>query len=234
MKIVIDKDFDSINTNQFEANNVLQIFPNIFNDSRGYFTEVLKNNLSDEIPLWLKSLSWIKQINRSSSSGYTVRGCHTQKAPYCQGKLVEALNAIIYDIITDARPDSKTFGLTKIYVLDPTTQNKLWVPCGFLHAFAVPECDGNAVFQYFCNNVFDKESEIGINPLTLLPTITETYKQQAKDYDSIHIEIYSCLYDILHSEKLSISEKDKNGLNYVDWMQSIKNEYEKTKKVWYK
>ena len=72
MKIITYEIFDSLNNSQFEANSVLQIFPNVFNDQRGYFTEVLKSHInekdSSEIPPWLTTLSWIKQINRSSSS----------------------------------------------------------------------------------------------------------------------------------------------------------------------
>jgi dTDP-4-dehydrorhamnose 3,5-epimerase len=227
MKIIIDEIFDNINDNKFEANSVLQFFPNVFNDSRGYFTEVLKDHINDkdtsEIPIWLTSLSWIKQINRSSSTSYTIRGCHAQKAPFCQGKLVEAINVKIYDIITDARPDSKTFGVSNIYVLNPHIQNKLWVPRGFLHSFAVPNIgEDKAIFQYFCDNVYNKESEICINPLSLLPKIIE------------EADIDIQLFDIFDQEELSISEKDKNGLDYETWMNEIKTEYEKTGKVWYK
>lgn len=227
MKIITDEIFDSLNNSQFEANTVLQIFPNVFNDQRGYFTEVLKSHMHEkdtsEIPLWLTSLSWIKQMNRSSSSSYTIRGCHAQKAPFCQGKLVEAINARIYDIITDARPDSKTFGVSNIYVLDPNVQNKLWVPRGFLHSFAVPNInEAKAIFQYFCDNVYDKASEICINPLSLLPKIVD------------EADIDAQLFDIFDQEELSISEKDKNGLDYETWMNEIKTEYEKSGRVWYR
>lgn len=238
MKTIIDQDFDKLNDTQLEANCVFQIFPNIFNDDRGYFTEVLKAHTNDkilsEIPLWISSLTWIKQINRSSSSKYTIRGCHAQKAPYCQGKLVEALNETIYDIITDARPESTTCGLTKIYILNPKKQNKLWVPPGFLHAFIVPECEGNAVFQYFCSNVYNKESEIGVNPLTILPIAAKKYKQDAEDYNILNRDDYINIYNILNDENVSISDKDKNGLDYVKWMEEIKNEYEKTGKSWWR
>ena len=227
MKIIIDEIFDNLNNNKLEANSVFQIFPNVFNDSRGYFTEVLKDYINtkdtSDIPLQLTSLSWIKQINRSSSSSYTIRGCHAQKAPYCQGKLVEALNTIIYDIITDARPDSKTFGVSNIYILDPNIQNKLWVPRGFLHSFAIPNInEDKALFQYFCDNVYNKESEICINPLSLLPKIIE------------ETDIDRRLFDIFDQEELSISDKDKSGLNYESWMSEIKADYKKTGKVWYK
>lgn len=211
------------------------IYPNVISDNRGSFSEVLKNNSGDLSGiLFMKECDWIKQINRSSSSKYTIRGCHAQRAPYCQGKLVEALNEKIYDIITDARPESKSFGVTAIYILDPEKQNKLWVPPGFLHAFIVPECEGNAIFQYFCSNVYNKDSEIGINPLTLLPVIVNTYTQLANDYDLALKKEYNDIFNILNSDDMSISEKDKNGLNYKKWMEEIKNEYNTTNESWWR
>jgi len=106
-----------------EKSKVFEIFPNVFKDNRGYFCEVLKDQCAwssnGNFPLWLSNLGWIRQVNRSKSHGKTVRGCHAQKGQYCQGKLVQALTAKIYDIITHARPDSKTFGVSKAFVLDP-------------------------------------------------------------------------------------------------------------------
>ena len=210
------------------------IYPKVISDNRGSFSEVMKNDsmILQEIP-FMQDCSWIKQINRSISSKYTIRGCHAQKAPYCQGKLVEALNFTIYDIITDARPESKSFGLTSIYILNPEKQNKLWVPPGFLHAFVVPESRENAIFQYFCSNAYNKESEIGINPLTLLPTIVNEYKQNASN-DGECSQIFEDLYNILNSDDVSISDKDKNSLDYKKWMQQMKNEYESTNISWWK
>ena len=66
---------------------VIEIFPEVYGDSRGSFAEVLKTDLYDHSN-WISDLSWIKQVNRSKSSSMTLRGCHAQKAPYCQGKLV--------------------------------------------------------------------------------------------------------------------------------------------------
>jgi len=80
----------------------------VFNDDRGWFAEMLRseNNIID-----------IKQINRSCSKPGVIRGCHAQKGPYCQAKLVEAINTDLVDVITDARPTSKTFGKSKMYLL---------------------------------------------------------------------------------------------------------------------
>lgn len=224
--IYYDKGFDSPN-----GDLVFQIVPSVFEDERGNFSEVLKEQPVSEdtntIQQLASSISWVKQINRSVSKGGTVRGCHAQRGKFCQGKLVEALNAKIYDIITDARPDSKTFGVSNVYILDPVEQNKLWVPRGFLHSFAVPKNVDTAIFQYYCDNVYDKASEVKVNPLTLLPSIIKVLEQNVKDD--------SCkdLFDIF-KDGMTVSEADSKAQSYVDWMQSVKKEYDSTMSLWYR
>ena len=63
---------------------------------------------------------------------------HAQSGKSCQGKLVQAVYGKIFDVITDARPDSDTFGVSDVFELDSERQNQLWVPRGFLHGFVVP------------------------------------------------------------------------------------------------
>ena len=85
------------------------MYPKVFGDKRGFFTEVLAG----------EDMRDIRQINRSSSCQFAVRGLHAQGGAHCQSKIVEALTISIYDIIVDARPDSKTFGQFGVYLLDP-------------------------------------------------------------------------------------------------------------------
>ena len=49
------------------------IFPKVVSDNRGTFSEVLVGEYLDGI----------KQVNRSTSCQWTVRGCHAQRAPKC-------------------------------------------------------------------------------------------------------------------------------------------------------
>ncbi len=191
--MVKDGAFDSFEGDPRSA--VLEIKPRKFADPRGWFMEVAKGDLA-----------WIKQINRSASKSYTVRGCHAQKGEWCQAKLVEALTFLIFDIITDMRPRSKTFGVSKIYPLDPVISNQLFVPRGFLHGFIVPALpreEDEAIFSYCCDNVYNKASEISVNPTTLIPEIVKLYGNEE-------------LMDILENKAI-FSEKDKNGQNYLDF-----------------
>ena len=128
------------------------------------------------------------------------------------------------------RPDSESFRLTAAYCLDPKKQNKLFVPRGFLHAFAVPPHDGNddAIFMYYCDNEYCKASEICINPMSLLPKIVELLPED-----------YCTRYNLQHLKQmflgndLVLSDKDTSGLDYSDWCQKIENEYRESKTLWY-
>ena len=208
------------------------VYPNVISDERGSFSEVLKDDstILDKIP-FMKSCSWIKQINRSKSSSKVIRGCHAQKGSFCQAKLVEALTTNVIDMITDARPESKSFGITSFFVLNPDKQNKLFVPRGFLHAFIVPnsaKCE--AIFNYYCDNVYNKASEISISPTSVLTNL---------DLDKINFDNDNCneVYDTNSLDNINeyqFSDKDLNGLDYMSWMKQIKDAYESTGKSWWR
>lgn len=212
---------------------VYEIFPKIFNDNRGSFTEVLKNDRHETLSHG--GIIGIAQINRSKSIAGTIRGMHAQRFPYCQAKLVEALTDPIFDIITDARPDSMTFGNSQIFKLDPIAQNKLYVPQGFLHGFVVPKCTNQAVFQYYCDNVYSHESEFGINPVTLLPKLVSEYNVLLNEINDVKtLEDFADLFELFASSELVFSEKDKNGLDYETWMKDVCKDYNMHGNLWYK
>lgn len=219
---MVEKKYEMI-FDEASSSRPYTIQPKVFSDNRGTFSEVLVD----------KGLDSIKQINRSTSCQWTIRGCHAQKAPHCQSKLVEALTIPIYDIITDARPDSKSFGLTEAYYLDPKTQNKLFVPHGFLHAFAVPEdektCD--ATFMYYCDDVYSKEDEVCVNPMSILPVVATLWSKETKDEANVLFNLVKMLES---PEKLVLSEKDLKGKDYKEFMEEVSKEYRESKKLWYK
>jgi dTDP-4-dehydrorhamnose 3,5-epimerase len=222
-QMVIDECFYSFNDDPRSA--VIELTPKVFSDSRGWFSEVLKGDLA-----------WIKQINRSSSSANVVRGCHAQKGEWCQAKLVEAVTEVIFDYIIDARPDSKTFGVSKIFRLDPIKQNKLFVPRGFLHAFIVPKnVNGNAVFTYYCDNTYNKSSEICINPQSIIPRNIGILRSWCRD----NSEMNTMFHELIESSEDDwiYSEKDLQGIDYDTWMTTLKMAHDngdfKTS-LWYK
>ena len=198
---------------------VFELTPDVFSDNRGSFSEVLKDyggwNENSEYPLWFSNLNWIRQINRSISKPGVIRGCHAQKGVFCQSKLVESVSGIIYDIITDCRFNSNTFGVSGIFKLNSKIQNKLFVPKGFLHSYVVPfgYNEDDVIFNYYCDNVYNKSSEICVNPKTLIPNIIENVKDV----------VDRRLYDTINSKNAIYSEKDLNGIDYLEFINNIKD-----------
>lgn len=219
-----------------DSKTIVQMeYPEIFEDSRGKFFEVM-TTVGEGV-----NLPSVKQINRSFSKPGTLRGFHAQTGASCQGKLVESLNFPIIDILIDARPDSKTFSHMKWFVLSPEKQNRLWVPRGFLHGFIVPTSvkeypnfNDLAIFQYYCDNVYDNKSEICINPMSVLP---ETLKNNPHTAYSNEIEdediIITATNDIKSEKDLIISEKDLKGEDFDKWMEKIYKDFHEKNIRWY-
>lgn len=134
---------------------LLEIFPRVFHDSRGYFFESFRLDwfTKEEI-----SVDWV-QDNQSFSQKGTVRGLHFQVAPYAQAKLVRVITGKVLDVVVDLRKDSPTFGEHFATLLDGVKNNLLYIPAGFAHGFSVLE---DAIFAYKCSNYYHQPSEGGI------------------------------------------------------------------------
>lgn len=134
---------------------LIEIFPRVFPDSRGYFFESFRQD-------WLTNQgieeNWV-QDNQSFSQKGTVRGLHFQRAPFAQAKLVRVISGKVLDVVVDLRKGSETFGAVFSTVLDADRNNQLYIPAGFAHGFSVLE---DAVFSYKCSNYYNKGSEGGI------------------------------------------------------------------------
>ena len=132
---------------------VVIIEPRIFKDERGYFYESFSQREFEE----KVCRTTFVQDNQSKSSYGVLRGLHFQKPPYCQSKLVRCIKGAVLDVAVDIRKGSPTFGKYVAVELSEDNHRQFFVPRGFAHGFAVltPE----AVFQYKCDNFYNKESE---------------------------------------------------------------------------
>jgi dTDP-4-dehydrorhamnose 3,5-epimerase len=134
---------------------LVEIFPRIFKDERGFFLETHSLKAFADAGL---NFNFV-QDNQSFSKKGVVRGLHFQKAPFAQGKLVRVITGKALDIAVDIRPESPTFGKWESFLLDSEKSNMVYVPEGFAHGFAALE---DCIFSYKCTNVYDKASEAGI------------------------------------------------------------------------
>lgn len=89
----------------------------------------------------------------------------------------------------------------------------LFVPRGFLHAFAVPCSVQDALFEYWCDNVYDKQSEVGVNPMSYLPYVVEDLKKLAVEVnekgDATLLNDFNALFGLFSDmSKMKLSDKD--------------------------
>ena len=121
---------------------------------------------------------------------------HFQKPPYTQAKLVRVVNGAVLDVVMDLRKDSETYGKIWSVYLSGENKNQFFVPRGFAHGFVSLRDD--TIFQYKCDNYYQKESEGGL---------------LWSDNDLIsHWNKYISLYDIKLSEK-DLNNPKLNDLN---------------------
>lgn len=134
------------------------ITPRIFNDDRGYFFESYNARRFNEAVGY--EVNFV-QDNQSYSSRGVFRGLHLQKGQHAQAKLVRVTKGEVLDVAVDLRTGSPTKGQYYSVVLSEENNKQFFVPRGFAHGFIV--LSDTAMFQYKCDNFYNKESEGGLH-----------------------------------------------------------------------
>lgn len=201
-------------------------------DQRGYFSEIYKKSVLQEHPelTFLKGVEFV-QSNESFSRAGTIRGLHFQWNPP-QSKLVRVVQGKIVDLALDIRKGSPTLGKIIAYELTanfpssspslplrsvphtprpsdtPLVEGNsfgewLWVPAGFAHGFIALE---ETLLEYFCTAEWNPKGEAGISPLS-------------GDLDwSLCDSKLKKLFEETISANLFISDKDRNGYSFQNWL----------------
>ncbi len=172
----------------------------IFEDDRGWFRETFNKR---ETPGIIALRDW-KQTNVSKSQLGVLRGLHIQVggALYAQGKYVTVISGTVLDVIVDARKSSPTFGKTEIIELSEKNGRQLFIPKGCLHGFLA--LSKETTFLYQVDNYRYPDKEVTVNPFD--PDIAIDWNNWSK-------------------ENIILSEKDKNGLSWKEFVEKYGNEY---------
>ena len=181
-----------MNIIETEIEGVVILEPRIFKDDRGYFYESFSQREFEE----KVCQTTFVQDNQSMSVYGVVRGLHFQKPPYCQSKLVRCIKGAVLDVAVDIRKGSPTFGKYVAVELTEENHRQFFIPRGFAHGFAV--LSDEAVFQYKCDNYYNKESEGAI----------------AWDDDTIGVDWRIPIENVILSEKDKMS-KPISGNGYL-------------------
>ena len=132
------------------------IEPDVFGDSRGYFSESYNEARYDAAGIAVRFV----QDNQSMSCRGVVRGLHFQKPPFSQAKLVTCLLGEVLDVAVDLRSGSPTYGKAFSVVLSQSNHRQFFIPKGFAHGFSV--LSEQALFSYKCDELYHPEAEGGI------------------------------------------------------------------------
>jgi dTDP-4-dehydrorhamnose 3,5-epimerase len=144
-----------ISIQKTEINDVIIVKPEVFQDKRGFFTEVFRKDQFNDMGLPYDFV----QLNHSGSVRNVTRGIHFQWDPP-MGKLMRVTHGTAFLVAVDIRRDSPTLG--KWVGLEVSEENKLqvWAPAGFARGFCV--LSDYAEIQYLCTGIYNNKGESGI------------------------------------------------------------------------
>jgi len=122
----------------------------IFKDNRGYFKELLRENIiKKKFPFLVMSYS----------KKNVIRGLHLQ-TQNSQGKFVTVIKGRVFDIAVDLRKNSKTYGEYFSCILSEKNSNSIYIPPGFAHGFQALDKENYIIYN--CTKYRNSKSEIVI------------------------------------------------------------------------
>lgn len=184
------------------ANGLAIIDPSVFKDERGYFFESFNEKAFKEM---VADVDFV-QDNESKSSYGVVRGLHFQKPPYAQSKLVRVVRGAVVDFAVDIRRGSPTYGTWNAVYLSAENHKQFFIPRGFAHGFI--SLSDDTVFQYKCDNYYNKESEGALN------------------FDSTFLNGPIPIGVWLLADSRIFSDKDRKNVLFDEWNDDTPFEYE--------
>lgn len=141
---------------ELELKGVFLFEPTVFEDERGTFFEVFRQDFMQNILV----KDYFVQENESFSKKGVLRGLHYQLPPFAQSKLIRCVTGKILDVVVDIRKKSSTFGKHIKIELSGDNKKQLFIPKGFAHGFVT--LSDQAIIIYKVDNCYSKESEASI------------------------------------------------------------------------
>ena len=136
--------------------DVVVIVPEVFQDTRGFFTESFRADQFKSLGLPTEFV----QDNHSRSAKGVVRGLHFQWDPP-MGKVMRVTAGGAFLVAVDIRKGSPTLG--KWVGIEASAENRrqVWAPAGFARGFCALS-EGTEI-QYKCTGIYNNKAESGIH-----------------------------------------------------------------------
>ena len=144
-----------IRTESTEIPGVAIVVPDSFDDARGFFYEVYRQDeaASHGLP------GRIVQINQSKSAKGVVRGLHFQWDPPV-GKLMRVIRGTAFLVAVDLRKDSPTLGKWFGQIFEAAGKKQLWAPASFARGFCA--LSEGVEIEYLTTALYNPRTETGI------------------------------------------------------------------------
>ena len=133
---------------------VLEIIPQQYHDTRGFFSETYNRDSFRQAGI---DLTFIQDNFSYSVKKGVLRGLHYQLPPMAQDKLVRVSSGSILDVVVDIRRASETFGRWTSLIVSAKKWNQILVPRGFAHGFLTLEDETEV--SYKVSEVFSQEHD---------------------------------------------------------------------------
>ena len=135
--------------------DVVVLVPDIFQDSRGFFTETFRADQFEALGLPTEFV----QDNHSRSVRGVVRGLHFQWNPP-MGKLMRVTVGSAFLVAVDIRKGSPTLGQWVGVEASAENRRQVFAPAGFARGFCALS-DATEI-QYKCTGIYSNKGESGI------------------------------------------------------------------------
>ena len=132
------------------------ITPRRFTDSRGFFSEVWRQDAMRDCGI---DVAFVQENHALSHAVGTIRGMHFQTGNSAQAKLIRCPRGSILDVAVDIRRGSPTFGRHVAIILSADNWKQAYIPAGFAHGYCTLEPDTEVMYKV--NTYYDPASERG-------------------------------------------------------------------------
>jgi dTDP-4-dehydrorhamnose 3,5-epimerase len=144
-----------INIESRHLDEVVVLVPDIFQDSRGFFSETFR---TDQFELLGLPTDFV-QDNHSRSAKGVLRGLHFQWDPP-MGKLMRVTQGSAFLVAVDIRKCSPTLGQWAGVECSAENRRMVWAPAGFARGFCALS-EGTEI-QYKCTGIYNGKAESAI------------------------------------------------------------------------
>ena len=144
-----------IQTEKTGIQDVIIVKPEVFEDDRGFFSEIYRKDQFKELGL----PDDFVQLNHSKSPKNVLRGLHFQWEPP-MGKLMRVIIGSAYLVAVDIRKGSPSLGQWVGHKVSAENKLIIWAPAGFARGFFV--LSEFAEIEYLTTGIYNAACESGI------------------------------------------------------------------------